>query len=107
MMPIGRSGTRAEWLAENPLFSQKDIRHESLRIAVDYREPAALNLHHNPVSFLKGVIVGRKRNLVVLHRVRRNRLGFFKAFPVTTPENIARDHRLIAAHFGSAWYFCG
>ena len=53
------------------LFREEDVRHESLRVAIDHREPSALNLHHDPVSLLEDVIVGRKSDLVVQHRVRR------------------------------------
>ena len=43
---------------------QEDIRHEALRVAIDQREPGALDLHHDPVARTEHVIVAGEAHLV-------------------------------------------
>src|SRR5438093_831105 len=43
--------------AEVGVLRGVDVRHECLRVAVDEREPGALDLHANPVSLEKTVIL--------------------------------------------------
>ena len=72
--PAARCATPAA-RAEHPLsgalksdsFARKMFGTNRLRIAVDHREPGALHLHHDPVSLLEDVIVGRECDLIV-HR---------------------------------------
>src|SRR5687767_12007544 len=97
-MPAGTEYSLGRWLKVR-LFGKKNVRHESLRVAVDHREPCALHLHHDPVTFPEGVVVGRKRNLIVLYRISRKRLRFLKAFKIATTENIAGNHQMEAPHF--------
>src|SRR5262249_45387396 len=61
------------------LTCEEDVRHEPLRVTVNYREPGALDLYHHPVSFQKRVVVGGKTDLVVRHLVGSDGLGLFDA----------------------------
>src|SRR5688572_29876669 len=36
-------------------FREVDVRHERLRIAIDQREPGALDLHHQPMTLAEAV----------------------------------------------------
>src|SRR5438132_5125650 len=48
----------------------KDVRHEGLRIAIDEREPRALHLHHQTMSFEKRVVLRVEAPGVFRDRVR-------------------------------------
>src|SRR5260370_24755947 len=82
------------------LVSQKYIWHKVLRIAIDYREPGALHLHHNPVSLQENMIVGGKAYRVVRHRIRNDWRGFLQAVAIAPAQDIARDHQLVSSHLG-------
>jgi hypothetical protein len=48
--------------AEVPGRRLEDVRHERLRVAVDDREPRALDLDHDPVAALERVVLGVQAN---------------------------------------------
>ncbi len=75
----------------------EDARHERLRIAIVQREPARLHLDHDPVSREKHVVRGRQREAVQQRPVGRDRSGRLEAFPISTAEDVGRDHQLITA----------
>src|SRR6187402_185938 len=95
---LARSKYPLRGLLKIGILCEEDIRHELLRIAVDEREPGALHLDHDPVSFLEHVVVGRESDLVMLYRIRRNRLRLFKTIAITSAEDVARDHKFVSAH---------
>ena len=56
----------------------KNVFDELLRVAIVKREPGALHLHHNAMTFQKGVVVRVKVDGVFDHLVSGNRFGFRK-----------------------------
>ncbi len=76
----------------------EDARHEGLRIAVVEREPARLDLHHDPVPRQEHVVRRRQREAVDERLVGRERLGLLEALAVAAAEDVHRDRELVAAH---------
>src|ERR1044072_2727133 len=80
------------------LFREEDVGDEGLRISIDYRKPRALNLNHDAVATLEGVIVRRKSDLVLVDSVCRKRFGFLKALQIPRAKHVSGDHELVPAH---------
>jgi hypothetical protein len=89
----------------NPLCRLHEIRrqrfrylHKLLRITIGQREPAALNLHHDPVALAEGVgDIGQIENDAIgFSGFERNR--FFKTLPELAAERLAPNQSLIRAH---------
>src|SRR5262249_48160179 len=79
-------------------FCPKNIRNKSLRIAVIEREPSRLDLHHDAMTGQEYVIGGRKGELVKHRLARSESFRRLQAFPITTAEDVGRDHQLVSAH---------
>src|SRR5258705_4957593 len=80
------------------LLRQENVGNKFLRISIDHRKPGALNLDHNSMALLKGVIVRRESDLVVINSVCGKRFRLLKAHSVATSKDVARDHQLVPAH---------
>src|SRR5215467_4790076 len=89
-------------LSEIARLGPENVRHERLRVAVVEREPAGLNLHHDPVPRQEDVVRRRQRERILQRRVRRNRLRIVEALAVATAKDVHRDSELIATHLGAA-----
>src|SRR5580765_6941237 len=84
------------WCAINALrrlavvfgLREEDIVDEGLRIAIVEREPARLDLHHDPVTRQEDMIRVRQRETIGLHLVGWNRGGMFNSVPITPTEDI-------------------
>src|SRR5262245_6698520 len=68
----------------------ENVRDERLGIAVDDREPAALDLDHDPVPLAKRVTLRMKAPRVLEDRVRCDRLGLLEGLPVAAAKHLAR-----------------
>src|SRR6266852_8581890 len=60
------------------LLGFENIGNKFLRVAVDDREPSALDLHHNAVSLLENVVRGVQINGEKRDCIRRDGFGFFE-----------------------------
>src|SRR6185436_11813738 len=69
------------------LLRQKDVRHESLRVAIDHRKPRALHLHHYPVTLEEDMVVGGESNFIASHRIRYDWLRLLKAVAVSAAQH--------------------
>ena len=83
---------------ENPRPSLEDVRHELLRIAVDHREPAALHLYHDPVSFEERMVMRTDAEDEFCYSPWYERLRFFKALVIPSSHHLAGNHELISTH---------
>src|SRR5581483_4374805 len=77
----------------------KDIRHEGLWIAVVKREPARMDLNHDPVSWQENVVRSRQSEPIEQRLVWRNRFRTLQRLAIASAENISRNHQLVSAHF--------
>src|ERR1044072_2851040 len=80
------------------LLRHEDVGNKSLRVPIDHRKPRALDLDHNSMATPERVVVRRKPDLVMVNRVRSQRLRLFKALQIATAKNVSRDHELITTH---------
>ena len=69
---------------------------KSLRIHVEERKPAALNLNHDPVAFLETVVHMRQSEAYPGDLTWLKGLRFFIAVPVFTPEDIPAHQHLVS-----------
>src|SRR4051812_10351149 len=81
-------------------FCPKDVFDERLRVAVVEREPARLDLDHDPMTGQKDMVGGWQREIVQERRVGSDRFRELEALAITAAENVAGDHQLVAAHLG-------
>lgn len=79
------------------VFCFENTRRELLGIAVNQRKPRALNLHHDLVPFLKGMISGMKIDAEVRRLIRDERFRMFEALIESSPEDFVGDDQLVAA----------
>src|SRR5215813_14239069 len=86
-------------LLEVLVFGLIDV-HELLRIAVDQREPSALDMDHYSMALLESVIdvghrEGNVRNFVRLHRLRlRPTIAVFRAHRLAPHQHLIAVHRI-------------
>src|SRR5687768_6048210 len=80
------------------LLRQEYVGDKCLRVAIDHWKPGALHLDHDAVSFFESMIVGGKRDLVMINCVGRERFRLFEALQITSTKNVARNHELVSAH---------
>ena len=71
---------------------------KGLRIHVEKRKPAALNLDHDPVPLPKAVVHVGQDKAYPGDLSRLKRLGFFIAVPVFAPEDISANQHLVTTH---------
>src|SRR6185503_12444101 len=76
----------------------ENVRYKLLRVSIDNGKPRALHLDHNTVALLKSMIVGGKTYLVVVNRVRDERLGFLESLQIPPTKDVAGNHELVATH---------
>lgn len=92
--------TRVVWRMVNPLDSspvlsrlgKKDVGYEGLRVSVVEREPARLDLRHDPVAWPEDVIRRGQGKAVQEWRIGRDGFGVLEALAIATAKNIGRDH---------------
>src|SRR6266508_2699892 len=77
---------------------KENVRNKSLGISIDHRKPRALNLDHNSMALLKGVIVCGESDLVVVNCVCDQGFRLLETHPVATSKDISRNHQLEPAH---------
>src|SRR5580704_6119686 len=70
----------------------EDVGYKFLRIAVDDREPGALDLHHDAMALFENVIRGVQINRERRDRVWRDGFWFFEGFAEAPAENFIRNH---------------
>src|SRR5262249_35528838 len=71
----------------------EDVAHEFLRVAVIEREPSALDLHHDAVTFLEYVIRGVQVYGKRRDGVWRDWLGLFERVAIAAAENFVGNHQ--------------
>lgn len=64
---------------------------ERLGIPVDYREPGALYLYHDPVPLFEGMEPIRHIEFYTSYLIWNQRFGILKTIPVFTSENFPRE----------------
>lgn len=69
-----------------------------LRIPINQREPAALDLDHEPVAFFKGMGNIRNSPFDCLYLAGSKGDRFFEAFPEATAHDLSVYQHLVAAH---------
>src|SRR5258708_15923477 len=74
-----------------------DAGHPSLRVAINKREPGALDLYHHSMTFKKRMVSVVQADYVRENFAGRNRLRTRKALTVSSAEYFAADHHLVAA----------
>src|SRR5262249_2756456 len=95
---FGRVVDALRRLAVVALLGVEDVLHKRLWVTVVEREPARLDLDHDPVPGSKHMVGRRQGKAVQEWRVRRDRLGLGVAFSVSATENVAVYHELVARH---------
>ena len=81
-------------------FRFKDIWNKFLRIAVVEREPSALDLHHDAVTFFENVIRRVQVNRKQRDFARFEGLpGFLKQIVIAATDNLVGNHQLVAREF--------
>src|SRR3990167_1183357 len=78
-------------------FRIKYIRYKFLGISVNKRKPTALNLHHQAMTFHKGVAHIRNFKMNFSYFARNKRLRFFKTFAVSSSEYLTAHQLLVPA----------
>ena len=76
----------------------EDVRHEFLRVAIDHREPAALHLYHDPVSFEERMVMRTDAEDEFCYSPWYQRFRRFKALVVSSSHYLPCNHELIPTH---------
>ena len=83
-------------------FGMEDIA-ELLGVAVDDREPCALDLDHNPMPLAEAVAFVTEIKFDLSHPVRHKRLRFLEAVPVFAAHDFTSYEHLKISHSHVAW----
>src|SRR6202041_3612893 len=83
---------------EIALHGLVNIWHEGLRVAVDQREPRALDLNHDSVSRFECMIARPQAEIVRCNFARYHCLRLLEALPVAGAEYFLGEHEFETTH---------
>ena len=94
-------------LTKSSGFAYMIFVHKGLRVAVVERKPGRLDLHHDPMARQERMTDVRQSERIRQNLVRFDGLRVCRILAITAPQNVRREHLLVATELGMIRNFVG